>query len=158
MTSDTQWAVQYRNPKWQKKRLEVMQANEFSCQVCGDKDETLNVHHKAYIKGRKVWEYDAEQLECLCETCHKTVHEQKEKLDALLLLVSSEGIGAITALLAGYCSSISGPANIDMYPQELESLAEIDPLSFTAGRIAGLSQLEHYKARVRISKLDEVEF
>lgn len=156
--SDSQWKDQYRNPLWQKRRLEVMQYRDFTCQVCGDTSETLNVHHKAYIKGRKVWEYENDQLECLCETCHKTAHDEKEKLLGLLLLISSEGIGSITALVAGYCSTMSGPVSIDVCPQELESLAEKDALAFASGRIGGLSQLEHYKSRARIAKLNEAEF
>lgn len=63
-----------RDPRWQRKRLEVMQRADFSCEECGDATRTLNVHHIKYKKGRKPWEYDASELRCLCEHCHKAEH------------------------------------------------------------------------------------
>lgn len=62
---------QLRNPKWQKKRLEIMQRDTFMCQICADTEETLNVHHKRYVKGKKAWEYNNEDLITICETCHR---------------------------------------------------------------------------------------
>jgi len=59
-----------RDPRWQKKRLEVMQRDEFSCSYCGSSNKTLNVHHTYYEKGNAPWEYPTESLHCLCEGCH----------------------------------------------------------------------------------------
>lgn len=64
-----------RDPRWQRKRLEAMQAAEFRCQMCYDSESPLHVHHKAYFKGREPWEYDIEQLSVLCEECHADEHE-----------------------------------------------------------------------------------
>ena len=61
----------YKNPKWQEKRLEVMEIVGFECSDCGSKDNTLHVHHTYYEKGKKPWEYPIESLHCLCEDCHK---------------------------------------------------------------------------------------
>jgi hypothetical protein len=57
-----------RDPRWQKKRLEVMQRDDFTCLACGDKDSTLNVHHKQYHGDP--WEAPMSSLETLCESCH----------------------------------------------------------------------------------------
>lgn len=95
------WSDQYKHPNWQKKRLEVMQAAGFACETCGDKDTTLNVHHKRYVKGRKVWEYAREELQCLCEPCHGEEHSNRELLNRLLL-VSISPLPAAIGLLAGY--------------------------------------------------------
>jgi hypothetical protein len=65
------YAELLRDPRWQRKRLEVMEAADFTCVECGDKTTTLNVHHTYYEKGRKPWEYDARDLRCLCEPCHE---------------------------------------------------------------------------------------
>jgi hypothetical protein len=74
----------YKHPNWQKKRLEVMEAANFECQHCGEKNETLNVHHLSYKKGRDPWEYDKAELMCLCEGCHESMHEMEDRLkDAL---------------------------------------------------------------------------
>jgi hypothetical protein len=64
-----------RDPRWQKKRLEIMQRDEFMCQNCFDKSTTLNVHHKIYTKGCEPWEYDDDNYITLCEPCHKSSHE-----------------------------------------------------------------------------------
>ena len=66
MRSKTTYAEQLLDPRWQKKRLEVLDYADFACEICGDDESTLHVHHKHYIRGRKVWEYDNEQLVCLC--------------------------------------------------------------------------------------------
>lgn len=33
----------YKDPRWQRKRLEVMQIARFECELCASKDKTLNV-------------------------------------------------------------------------------------------------------------------
>jgi hypothetical protein len=69
-----------KDPRWQKKRLEVLEANEFTCQCCFDTESTLHVHHKEYFKGREPWEYEIKQLAVLCEACHETTHEYLDPL------------------------------------------------------------------------------
>jgi hypothetical protein len=74
MNYRSSYAQKLRDPRWQKKRLEVMQANEFCCEICGDSKSTLNVHHKQYLKGYEPWDYHIEQLACICEHCHSEHH------------------------------------------------------------------------------------
>ena len=69
------YSEQLKDPRWQKKRLEILQRDDFTCQVCGDKESTLHVHHKCYTKGKKPWEYEAYSLITLCEECHKDEKE-----------------------------------------------------------------------------------
>lgn len=59
------------SPQWQKKRLEIMQRDNFTCQFCGCKDRTLHIHHKVYEKGKKPWEYEDKDLITLCDRCHE---------------------------------------------------------------------------------------
>lgn len=59
------------DPRWQKKRLEIMNRDQFSCQICQSKENTLNVHHRHYLVGREPWDYPSELLVTLCQTCHK---------------------------------------------------------------------------------------
>jgi hypothetical protein len=70
-----------RDPRWQRKRLEVMERDDFTCVTCGVNDKTLNVHHVRYVRGRMPWEYDASELRTLCEDCHKREHPEKAKAD-----------------------------------------------------------------------------
>jgi len=67
-----------KHPKWQKKRLEILERDNFTCQLCGDKETCLNIHHKKYISNRKPWKYDNEDLITLCEDCHNTFEKLKK--------------------------------------------------------------------------------
>lgn len=68
------YAEQLKSPKWQKKRLEIMERDGFKCKVCGYKSNTLNVHHLFYEKGKSVWDYDNKYLTTLCTQCHENIH------------------------------------------------------------------------------------
>jgi hypothetical protein len=60
-----------KDPRWQKKRLEILQRDNWECQRCEDKKSTLHVHHRRYIPGRDPWDYPEETLVTLCEDCHE---------------------------------------------------------------------------------------
>lgn len=68
-----------KSPKWQKKRLEIMERDNFKCRKCGDKDTTLNVHHLEYGKGKKPWDYDNFKLITLCQDCHQHIEKFKRQ-------------------------------------------------------------------------------
>ena len=101
----TSYAEKLRDPRWQKKRLEVMSANEFHCEVCGDSESTLHVHHKEYFKGREVWDYEKEQLAVLCESCHESLHDKGDLLKFVCSFASMDGPGnrdELAFFIAGY--------------------------------------------------------
>jgi len=99
------YAEKLKDPRWQKKRLEVLNHYDFLCQICGDGESTLHVHHKQYIKGREVWDYDKEQLVCLCENCHENQHELDANFNDLIARLQLNGPGSKDEayyLLAGF--------------------------------------------------------
>jgi len=63
-----------KDPRWQKKRLEIMQRDGFACQECHADDVHLNVHHSYYVSGRWPWNYPDWGLRTLCEACHENHH------------------------------------------------------------------------------------
>jgi hypothetical protein len=69
-----------RDPRWQKKRLEILQRDRWSCMACGDATKTLHVHHKVYSKGAMPWEYEDRLLVTLCAGCHEGEEEKKLSL------------------------------------------------------------------------------
>lgn len=69
-----------KTSKWKKFSLEVKKRDGFKCVKCGD-TKMLQSHHKLYIEGRKPWDYDLEDLETLCDTCHKNAHKGKKIAD-----------------------------------------------------------------------------
>ena len=80
MQMKTSYFQKLRDPRWQKKRLEALDAADWSCQRCCDKESTLNVHHKQYFKGREPWDYEVKQLAVLCEDCHQAEHGAPDEL------------------------------------------------------------------------------
>lgn len=60
-----------KDPRWQKKRLEILNRAGFMCENCGAKNKTLHVHHGYYERGLDPWEYADDTLWCLCEECHE---------------------------------------------------------------------------------------
>jgi hypothetical protein len=107
---------QYKSPEWQRKRLEVLADSEWACEDCGDDSSQLHVHHKQYIKGRKVWEYSRKELACLCEKCHAEAHKNKDRLSLLIAKMDSGNIES----LIGYAMALNldaEPAAITSYEQ-----------------------------------------
>jgi len=77
-TSNAEFFAKYTHPRWQKKRLERMEQAGWRCESCESEEKTLHVHHKSYKKGASPWEYENDELECLCEDCHAEQHGIQE--------------------------------------------------------------------------------
>ena len=67
----SKYSDKLKDPRWQKKRLEILQRDSFACQKCYDDESTLNVHHKLYLPNIDPWDYPDELLITLCENCHE---------------------------------------------------------------------------------------
>lgn len=76
-----------KNPKWQKKRLEVLNLHGFKCEKCGCEDKELHVHHRFYIKGREVWQYDNDVFQVLCCDCHEKEHSKEKESVSIVEVV-----------------------------------------------------------------------
>jgi len=77
------YAKKLRDPRWQKKRLEILSRDDFKCRLCANGKEELHVHHISY-KGEP-WDQDSDKLITLCKSCHKHVSILKLNLDELLI-------------------------------------------------------------------------
>lgn len=80
------YAEKLKNPKWQKKRLEILSRDNFKCAYCGDDTSTLHVHHEIYI-GKNPWDTPDEHLITLCDDCHYVEHLDLTGLERCLLSV-----------------------------------------------------------------------
>lgn len=74
MPNESEYSQKLKDPRWQKKRLEIMQRDDWTCQRCYWTEDTLVVHHKTYLKGKNPWEYPDSLLITLCEDCHTVEH------------------------------------------------------------------------------------
>jgi len=74
MANKLTYNQQLKHPKWQKKRLEILDDRNYTCQICEDTEKTLHVHHGVYEKDKLLWEYHRDTLWCLCDSCHKETH------------------------------------------------------------------------------------
>lgn len=72
---------QIKSPHWQKRRLQILQRDNFTCQICGSTEKTLHVHHLCYMKDAKIWDYPDNTLITLCEDCHRMEHEMQSEND-----------------------------------------------------------------------------
>ena len=98
------YSEKLKDPRWQKKRLQVMEKAKFKCVECGDSKSTLAVHHSVYFKGNDPWDYPDELLRCFCEKCHERHHSLRQEMAAL------SGMMDITRMssVVGYMYALSG--------------------------------------------------
>lgn len=64
------YSEKLKSPLWQRKRLEVMQRDNFKCSCCSNDKIQLQVHHIEYFESLEPWEYPNDMLVTLCEPCH----------------------------------------------------------------------------------------
>ena len=66
-----------KDPRWQKRRLQVLQRDDFRCRLCADEHSTLHVHHLFYERGAEPWDAEDAALLTLCESCHEGLHQEQ---------------------------------------------------------------------------------
>ena len=71
------YAEKLKDPRWQKKRLEIFNRDNWKCTKCGNDKITLAVHHESY--SGNPWEVSNDKLTTICEPCHKKEHNIQTK-------------------------------------------------------------------------------
>lgn len=99
----------YKSPSWQKKRLQILERDGWSCTFCKDAESPLQVHHRWYEPDRKLWDYPDIVFLTLCERCHnlgsKPKTELKVELDKIISKLSSNELKDIlTSMWLMYCA------------------------------------------------------
>lgn len=88
------YKTKLKDPRWQKKRLEILNRDHFKCQICMSTDITLHVHHKIYLKNLNPWEYPSYSFMTVCEECHENIdwnHIKNEVLNFLYSIGLNDG-------------------------------------------------------------------
>jgi 5-methylcytosine-specific restriction endonuclease McrA len=125
-----------KDPRWQKRRLEILSAAEFACQVCFDSSSTLHVHHLKYDKGKDPWEYTDAWLVCLCEACHEEMHAAKNMMQQAVAGLT----GADLERLTGYAFTLSG-LTFELGDKGIQSM-KIDPGGYEA--VGSFDAIRHF--------------
>ena len=92
-----------KDPRWQKKRLEILNRDNFTCRFCADDKSTLHVHHISY--NGEPWNADERLLITLCEKCHNFEEEKMKDLSTRFIKslrnsgITSFGLVSIMALV-----------------------------------------------------------
>lgn len=63
-----------KDGQWQRRRLEILQRDDFKCTVCGS-TKLLHIHHNKYTG--QPWDAPASDLVTLCDSCHKKEHTKQ---------------------------------------------------------------------------------
>jgi HNH endonuclease len=76
------YSEKLKSPQWQKKRLEILQRDNFTCQLCSDTETELQVHHLKYTGEPQ--DAPNEDLQTLCKHCHESESFVSKSSDTLL--------------------------------------------------------------------------
>ena len=128
-----------QHPLWQQRRLRVLDAANWTCVRCGCFTRQLHCHHKAYIPGRKPWDYPDELLECLCNGCHDKAHVQLKRLELTVAKHPTSALPALTKLIekvAGVMSATDPQQRADARNALQDELDAIEDFKRGAGEIA----------------------
>lgn len=74
-----------KDPRWQRRRLKILERDNWACVSCHIDNETLNVHHLKYHPSGNPWEVEDRHLITLCEDCHKEEHSSRKAYEERLL-------------------------------------------------------------------------
>lgn len=66
-----------QDPRWQRRRLEIMKRDNFQCCYCSDCNTELQIHHLKYTG--EPWEAPEKDLVTLCAHCHDLIEYFKNK-------------------------------------------------------------------------------
>lgn len=82
------YSEKLRLPQWQKKRLHILQRDDWRCVICSESQRNLQVHHIVYARGRDPWDYPDHCYQTLCDECHVTRQQIIDSaVDALRLAI-----------------------------------------------------------------------
>ena len=70
------YSEKLQDPRWQKKRLEILDRDGWACRACCSKENTLHVHHIFYLPNIEPWDVPNGLLITFCKDCHEGICER----------------------------------------------------------------------------------
>lgn len=105
------YAEKLKNPKWQKRRLQILERDNWECRLCGDNKNTLHVHHLKY--SGEPWDAPGEYLITYCDICHslvehiKSVRPNSIPVKTFVFFTKGEEYATISCIVKEDANSIS---------------------------------------------------
>lgn len=78
----TPWRKWYDTARWKRLRWSVLTRDLFICQMCNRSEaDTSNLvaDHKIPHRGDAALFWDADQIQCLCKSCHDGAKQREER-------------------------------------------------------------------------------
>lgn len=91
------YSEKLKNPKWQRKRLEILKRDDFKCVYCNDRETELQIHHLKYTE--QPWNAPNKDLITLCKHCHHAVSKDNNLKDihsVIKNIYESDGVVSLT--------------------------------------------------------------
>lgn len=128
MASNLTYFEKLKDPRWQKKRLEVFQRDNFTCLDCGSDKKTLTVHHCYYGK-KEPWDVDLKFLMTVCNGCHDLRQDLEEdcKMALAIILARTTGTDYLREFVGEFVKHAANPgAEVSLCENsEVEYLSDI---------------------------------
>lgn len=124
---------QLNHPQWQRKRLEVMKRDNFTCLRCRSTENKLTVHHSYYDYRFMLWDHPDHTLKTLCEVCHLPVQDAQ--------LAIYEGLSRMPISEIMQLAARIKFTSTQCKPAEVLTLPRTDPV-FESKRQKVIAQLE----------------
>lgn len=95
------YAELLKDPRWQRKRLQILERDGWKCTSCEAENVTLHVNHRRYAKSGNPWEVGDADLETLCEKCHEEESSTYRRARDLLCPLSTDDKEHVCGTMTG---------------------------------------------------------
>lgn len=114
-----------RDPRWQKRRLEIFQRDNWKCVQCDAAAYELQVHHEQYCG--LPWEAPDDCLKTLCVFCHQCIEFLKwMRKNRLLLRANNFSYSEIDLIIRNCANRLQElPLNLEVRTQYINLIKNL---------------------------------
>lgn len=114
------YAEKLRDPRWQKKRLEILNLAKWQCEDCGTEKVELHIHHSHYLYGVDPWDHPGDLMTVVCKSCHKERQLVEQTIHTILGYVCQ--MTDLTTLRSHLLPTIARDFRAALFPGMMEKL------------------------------------
>ena len=111
----TSFAAKFKDPRWLRRREEIIAAADYQCQDCGATDtDALDVHICYFEQGREPWEYPDEAYRCVCTEDRAIRRPLEKELRQIFARFTSSELDAVYRALRRLLQVEAGQRSVAM--------------------------------------------